>query len=111
MAVQNAEKRLLSQRTEQPLLSGSYRCAQHFRPRFRKQSTGTFGTEIKGTPIHPQSSEVFPAKLSPLSINKVSLAAPGRHAIVNEGVDVGDGVKLERELQINPALVCRPGQS
>jgi DNA-binding transcriptional LysR family regulator len=32
------------------LLSGSYRCAQHFRPRFRKQSTGTFGTEIKGTP-------------------------------------------------------------
>jgi hypothetical protein len=32
------------------LYSAGYRRAWHFRPRFRRESTGTFGTEIKGTP-------------------------------------------------------------
>ena len=41
---------LLSQRTERSLYSAGYRCARHFRPRFRRQSSGTFGTEIKGRP-------------------------------------------------------------
>jgi hypothetical protein len=40
----------LSQRTERSLYSAGYRCTGEFRPRFRKQSTGTFATEIKGTP-------------------------------------------------------------
>jgi hypothetical protein len=43
-------QRLLSQRTERPLYSAGYRCARHFRPRFRRQSS-TFGMEIKGTPL------------------------------------------------------------
>lgn len=38
------------QGTERPLYSVGYRCARQFRPCFHRQSTGTFDTEIKGTP-------------------------------------------------------------
>jgi hypothetical protein len=47
---------LLTQRTEWPLYSTGYRRARHFSPCFREQSTGTFGTEIKGTPVSLQSA-------------------------------------------------------
>ena len=49
-------KRLISQRTERVLLSEGYRCARHFRLRFQEQSTGTFGTEIKGTPTRAEKA-------------------------------------------------------
>ena len=43
-------KTLLSQQTEWPLYSAGYWSTWHFFPCFRARSTGTFGTEIKGTP-------------------------------------------------------------
>ena len=57
----NPLKGLLSQSTERPLSSAGYRCARHFCPCFCGSSTGTFGTEIKGTPMNPPDGfiEVF----------------------------------------------------
>jgi hypothetical protein len=38
------------------LYSAGYWSTWHFFPRFRARSTGTFGTEIKGTPIYEAST-------------------------------------------------------
>jgi hypothetical protein len=41
----------LPHRTERPLHSAAYRCLPQIRREFHQQSTGTFGTQIKGTPL------------------------------------------------------------
>ena len=38
---------------------------RHFRPRFQQQSTGTFGTEIKGT---PRAADIEASRIFKLAI-------------------------------------------